>query len=143
MYAAPEDLVTRFGEREMAQIAGDAAPTNSKLLAACLDAAQLADSYLSRAVVLPLATVPAVLVGVCADIARYRLHDDQTKEGGETGKTTMRMRYEDAIQWLEGVAAGTYDPKAPHPLTGNHRIAIVSPPVVFDQVTLDKMDAVR
>ena len=152
MYATPEDLVTRFGEREMAQIAGDAAPTNAKLLAACLDAGQLADSYLSRAVVLPLATVPAVLVGVCADIARYRLHDDQTKEGGETGKTTMRMRYEDAIKWLEGVAAGTIllfpkerqaDPKAPHPLTGNHRIAVVAPPVVFDQATLDKMDAVR
>ena len=152
MYAAPQDLITRFGEREMAQIAGDTAPTNAKLLAACLDAAQLADSYLSRAVVLPLAAVPAMLVGVCADIARYRLHDDQMKEGGDQGKTTMRMRYEDAIKWLEGVAAGTIllfpkerqaDPKAPHPLTGNHRIAVVAPPVVFDQTTLDKMDAVR
>ena len=96
--------------------------------------------------------MPAVLVGVCADIARYRLHDDQMKEGGDQGKTTMRMRYEDAIKWLEGVAAGTIllfpkerqaDPKAPHPLTGNHRIAVVAPPVVFDQATLDKMDAVR
>ena len=158
MYATPQDLIDRFEAREMQQVLegdpqGAPDPQNARLLAACADAAALADTYLSRAHPLPLPTVPAVLVAATADIARYRLHKDQTKEGGDEGKTTIRLRYEDAMKWLEAVAAGKVQlypgsgdnrkPDSPLPLTGNHRIAVVSSPVVYDQATLDKMDMVR
>ena len=132
MYAQPQDIIDRFGAREVKQVLeADPDPQNARLLAACADAAALADTY----------------------IARYRLHDDQTKEGGDTGKTTIRLRYEDALKWLTDVAAGKVQlypgsgdnrkPDSPLPLTGNHRIAVVSSPVVYDQATLDKMDMVR
>ena len=154
MYAQPQDIIDRFGAREVRQVLeSDPDPQNARLLAACTDAAALADTYLARAHPLPLPSVPVALVSVTADIARYRLHDDQIKEGGDTGKTTIRLRYEDALQWLADVAAGKVQlfpgdndqrkPDSPLPLTGNHRIAVVSSPVVFDQATLDKMDMVR
>ena len=152
MYATPQDLIDRFGAREVKQVLEtDPDPQNARLLAACADAA-LADTYLARAHPLPLLTIPAVLVSATADIARYRLHDDQIKEGGDEGKTTIRLRYEDALKWLEAVAAGKVQlfpgseqrtPDSPLPLTGNHRIAVVSSPVVYDQATLDRMDMVR
>lgn len=158
MYAQPQDIIDRFGAREVQQVLeadqkGTPDPQNARLLAACADAAALADTYIARAHPLPLPSVPVALVSVTADIARYRLHDDQIKEGGDTGKTTIRLRYEDALQWLSDVAAGKVQlfpgdndqrkPDSPLPLTGNHRIAVVSSPVVFDQATLDKMDMVR
>lgn len=153
MYATPQDIIDRFGAREVRQVLeSDPDPQNARLLAACADAAALADTYLARAHPLPLPTIPAVLVSATADIARYRLHDDQIKEGGDEGKTTIRLRYEDALKWLEAVAAGKVQlfpgseqrtPDSPLPLTGNSRIAVVSSPVVYDQATLDKMDMVR
>lgn len=158
MYAVPEDLITRFGEREMGQLSQtpDAVDANHpRLLAACEDAAAIADGYLSRAHHLPLRSVPAALVSATADIARYRLHDDQVREGGEGGKTTIRLRYEDALRWLEAVADGKVSlfpgkpgqgdgaPQSPFPLRGNHRIAVVASPVIFDQATLDRMDGAK
>lgn len=154
MYAQPQDIIDRFGAREVKQVLeADPDPQNARLLAACADAAALADTYIARAHPLPLSSVPAALVSATADIARYRLHDDQIKEGGDTGKTTIRLRYEDALKWLADVAAGKVQlypgsgdnrkPDSPLPLTGNHRIAVVSSPVIYDQATLDKMDMVR
>ena len=158
MYAQPQDLIARFTTREMGQVLGTPDVADSRhprLVAACEDAAAIADGYLSRAYPLPLRTVPAALVSATADIARYRLHDDQVREGGDTGKTTIRLRYEDAVRWLEAVAdgkvalfpgnAGEGDsaPQSPFPLRGNHRIAVVASPVIFDQATLDRMDGAK
>lgn len=155
MYATPQDLITRFGDEEMVQLLKlDAADTSHpRLVMACEDAAALADSYIMQAAILPLAITPPALIAATADIARYRLHDDQIKEGGEGGKTTQRMRYEDAIRWLEAVASGkislsnqqngSNDIDTPFPLIGNHRIAVVSSPVVFTQDVLNKMDACK
>lgn len=58
-----------------------------RLIAVCQDAEAIADGYLARAVTLPLAFVPRALTAATSDIARYRLYDDQIKEGGEGGKT--------------------------------------------------------
>ena len=158
MYAEPRDLIIRFTAKEFETLLGlerGVAPDESdqRLIAACIDAAAIADSYLGRVITLPLTSIPAALVAATADIARYRLHKDQVKEGGDEGKTTIRLRYEDAIKWLELVAEGktalfagkemTAEPDAPFPMRKNSRIAIVASPVVFDQGTLGKMDAVR
>lgn len=154
MYATPDDLITRFTAREISSLleGGQAASSDARLIAACRDAAAIADSYLAQALVLPLSDIPAALIAATADIARYRLHKDQVKEGGEDGKTTLRLRYEDAIKWLEAVAKGeisifsiqrqSTEPEAPLPMRKSPRIAVVSSPVVFDQRTLEKMDAV-
>lgn len=58
------------------------------------------------------------------------------------------------MKWLADVAAGkvgldgttpvkTDDPVAPFPILGNGRIAVVTSPVIYDQKTLDKMDAAK
>lgn len=154
MYATPFALIERFGAEEIAQVLGlgGASPnlTHPKLLAACQDASALADSYLVRVHSLPLPSTPKALIAATADIARYRLHDDQVREGGEDGKTTHRLRYEDAMAWLEAIASGkvalfaktvtTETPASPLPLIGNSRIAVAASPVVYDQKTLDRMN---
>lgn len=159
MYAEPRDLIARFGKQEIADLLGTPSEepdeTNPKIMAACVDAAAIADGYLGRVTLLPMRHVPMAVVAATADIARYRLHDDQSFEGGDQGKTTQRMRYEDAIKWLKSVAEGKStlfadagnqredNPDAPFPMRKGARIAVVASPVVFDQVTLGRMDAVR
>ena len=58
-----------------------------------------ANSYVGVLYSLPLATVPLVLKNKVADIARYQLDQFAARED-------VRQRYEDAISWLKGVAAG-------------------------------------
>ena len=115
MYAQPQDIIARFGAREVRQVLeSDPDPQNARLLAACADAAALADTYIARAHPLPLPSVPAGLADVAA------------------GK----------VQLYPG-SGDNRKPDSPLPLTGNHRIAVVSSPVIYDQATLDKMDMVR
>ncbi|WP_235869857.1 gp436 family protein [Veronia nyctiphanis] len=65
------------------------------------DAAGLIDSYLGSRYALPLNEAPQVLTRLTIDIALYWLSEDG---GGATDE--KRQRFEDAIQWLEGVAKG-------------------------------------
>lgn len=150
----PRDLIQRFGERELLQLLGGEVldEQHPRLQTACADAMALANSYLQRAYVLPLTHMPAVLVAICADIARFRLHHDQIREGGEQGKSALRLRYEEALQFLENVASGklclfnssqSTAPTAPLPLHRHHRVAVVASPTVYTQATLDKMDGTK
>lgn len=100
-YATQQNLIDRFGEPELIQLT-DRAQTGA-IDAAVLDQA-IADadaeinSYLT-AYSLPLLVVPANLVRVACDIARYYLYDDQMVE-------SVKQRYDNAIAWLKLVAAG-------------------------------------
>lgn len=150
MYITGAEVITRFGRDELAQILAvpidDLRPDHERLLAACRDANAIIDSYLSRALDLPLKTLPAVLIAYAADIARYRLHDDQV----EDGTSVQRKRYQDAIAWLERVASGEvsliyhneHQPKTtkPPPMATSSvsGLAVVSSPPVFTDALLAK-----
>lgn len=101
-YATLADLIDRYGEAELTQLTdrlGLAAPDAAMAGRALDDASAEIDGYLAVRYALPLATVPSVLLRVCADIARYRLWDDRASE-------EVRRRYEDARRLLERLASG-------------------------------------
>lgn len=104
-YATQADLVERFGETEIAQLTDrdNGAVIDATVVARALaDADAEIDGYLAARYALPLATAPALLTRLAADIARYRLYDERTTEA-------VRQRYQDATRMLDRIAAGTVD----------------------------------
>lgn len=103
-YAAQQDLVTRFGERELIELTDRADPP-SGVIDAGVVAAALADTdgeingYLTRLYSLPLPAVPELIVNVACDIARYRLFEHRTTD-------QVERRYDAAIETLEAIAKG-------------------------------------
>ena len=96
-------LEQRFGVTEIAELLDDdnsstesSAETNS-LARACEDATAMVDGYLSSRYGLPLASVPDLVVGWAADLARFKLWDDHAPE-------EVRRRYEDTISALRDLA---------------------------------------
>ena len=78
---------------------------------AALEAASaLADSYLRARYDLPLASWGRGLTRAVTLIAAYDLMSRRGYDPTRPGQENLRMRYEDAIRWLEGVAAGKVDP---------------------------------
>lgn len=101
-YATQQDLITAFSQRELEQIAPDGSGAISTVaVERALDSADaLINSYIERAgYTVPLAEVTDVVVSKALEIARFLLHDDRAPQ-------TVRDRYDDAIRWLEQVAAG-------------------------------------
>lgn len=101
-YATAADLAQRFGADELAQLAdplhtGAADP--AVLALALADAHAEIDGYLAARYQLPLPTVPAVLVRLACDVARYRLWADQASP-------EVRQRYEDATKLLTNMSRG-------------------------------------
>lgn len=104
MYATREDMVLRFGEREVRTITDRDNTRNidDAVLAGGLQAAaDEINGYIGGRYTLPLQQVPANLRGVACDIARYRLTGTERVCTDE-----IRDRYRDAIRWLENVASG-------------------------------------
>lgn len=129
-YAQPSDLLSRFGAAEIAQrvdrgmprlitlelleaaVAGGdlsafpqpaqdrVAKALVKMQSVLVDATDTINSYVSSRYTLPLSTVPAVLVRLASDLARYYLYDDQVTEN-------IQKRFEAAIKMLQDVARGT------------------------------------
>lgn len=105
-YATKQDLVARFGERELVQLTDrtHVPPTtvDDAVLATALDdAASEIDGYLRKVARLPLAAVPAVVTRRAVDIAMYYLR------GKSAGKDDQATRaYGEAVRWLRDVAAG-------------------------------------
>lgn len=128
-YATATELLTRFDPTEIAQradrgiprlVSGDllmAVSTTADLsnwtdeevaragvamivvTRALKDADDTVNSYIGGRYALPLAPVPAVLVRVCCDLARYYLYDDQVTE-------VVKQRYDACIKLLADVAGG-------------------------------------
>lgn len=100
-YCTRQNMIDRFTEQELIQLSDrdnlgvidDAVLTQS-----ILDADAEINSYLSR-YTLPLANVPANLVRMACDIARYYLYDDAIID-------TVKIRYDQAISYLMQVAKG-------------------------------------
>lgn len=103
-YATKANMISAFGEDEVIALTdrSNAFVIDDAVLAAALAEADAEiDPYLAGHYVLPPASVPAVLVGKACDITRYRLSG-----AGVTETDIVRMRYTDAIKFLDKVAAG-------------------------------------
>jgi phage gp36-like protein len=103
-YATEELFVEAFGELEAIELTNLDNPAATAIdsvpmFRALVDASALIDTYLGRLYRLPLATVPAVLIPCCLDIARHRLDRLRVRED-------VRQNYEDRIRWLEQVCKG-------------------------------------
>lgn len=110
-YATSAQMVDRFTEREVIAITdrdGTGSVDTVQLDKALVDASGEIDSHIGRRYALPLTkgglplvAPPQMLVGVCCDIARYRLTGTEVQE-----TDAIRNRYKDAIKVLELLADG-------------------------------------
>ena len=95
-------LVARFGEDELRAIAPDGSGgiDADTVQRACDDAQGEIDGRLVAAgIETPMTPVPGAIAAIAADIARYRLYDDQVSDA-------VKSRYDDAMRFLLGVSRG-------------------------------------
>lgn len=117
-YATQTDLEDAFGAAEIAEIADrdrDGEIDAPALAAVLTRADALIDGYLGVRYAVPVASPPPILTATACDLARYWLYDDAAPE-------RVRQGYDDAVAWLEGVAAGKVAlglPVADAPLAGS------------------------
>lgn len=100
-YATAQDLIDRFGDYEVEQLATDFDQDTidtDRLSQAISDAQAEINSYLGQRYSLPLVSVPSILKGACCDIARYYLHASQATE-------EVAARYNRRLTWLKDIAA--------------------------------------
>lgn len=101
-YCTPQDLIDRFGEDELLQLTDrDALGTldHEVIERAIADAGAEIDSHLGGRYQLPLHPVPRILTTYAADIARYRLYDEQATD-------QVQRRYDDARKFLQAASKG-------------------------------------
>jgi phage gp36-like protein len=104
MFATKADMIARFGEREVIALTDrDMNGTiDDAVIAAGLAAAEAEiTGYLAGRYALPFNSVPAILVGYCCDIARYRLTGTEV-----TCTDDITARHADAMRYLRSVAKG-------------------------------------
>lgn len=104
MYATRDDMVKRFGEKEVIALTDrdytgliDDAVLDEALAAAGVEV----DGYIGGRYPLPLAQPPKILTGYACDIARYRLCGSGTQLTED-----IRDRFRDAVRFLELAASG-------------------------------------
>ena len=99
-YAALSDLTT-YGlpATALGQIA-------SGVQQAALDSgSDVADTYISASLMLPLLTpYPTSLIQAVCKIAAYELMSVRGYSGAAGADENIRLRYEDAVRWLKGIA---------------------------------------
>jgi len=110
-YATTAQFVARFTEREAIALTdrdGIGRVDEVQLGDAIASAGAEIDAHLGKRYALPLAregvplaSAPLVLVGVCCDIARYRLCGTEVQE-----TDAVRNRYRDALALLKTLASG-------------------------------------
>ena len=101
-YATRQDMIDRFGERELIELTDRAAATaivDAVLDRGLADAAATIDAYIAARYALPLPSVPAVLTATACDIARYRLQEDSPSE-------VAKDRHAQAIRFLMALSKG-------------------------------------
>lgn len=106
-YATQADMVLAFGDEELIQLTDRAQPPvgaiDASVLARALSAADgLANNYLAVRYTVPLASVPAVLVEACCDIARYELARGPSLRATEE----IEKRYNQRVAWLKDLSRG-------------------------------------
>jgi phage gp36-like protein len=103
-YATLQTLIDRYGQDQLLVLAdrdADGEIDTDITDRALADAEAEIDGYLATRYELPLATVPPVLSRLAADIALYRLCDDDAMVTDE-----RRRRYDDALSLLGRISSG-------------------------------------
>lgn len=101
-YCTKADLIQRFGQREIDDLLdrdNNSAEDSNTLAATIADADALIDGYIGSRYSVPLASVPALVVGLSCNITRFMLWDDNAPD-------EVRKRYDDSISQLKDVARG-------------------------------------
>ncbi len=98
MYITRDELIDRFGQREIERLENNINDPQA-VQTAITDAVDVVNGYLSAAEALPLPMIPASVKRVAAVMVRYYLYKDKPTE-------QVRTDYEDAIRWLEQVSSG-------------------------------------
>lgn len=130
-YITRQQYVARFGQEELSELlaSGSALSFN----AAAEDASAIIDSYLesssTRSEALPLNPVPARMVEVAGEIARYKLWGAKASE-------QVTDRYKEAIAYLEKIAAGDLVVPGSNQTADTAGPAYTSKPRVFDDAHL-------
>lgn len=101
MYASKEDLIKRFGEREIVALAGneDGVIEDIVIETALTDAEELVNSYVAVKYALPLSTVPASLKRISCDLARYFMYKEVIPE-------ELEKNYDRNLTFLKDIARG-------------------------------------
>jgi phage gp36-like protein len=92
----------RINDDELIQLtdeAGAGVIDQAKLTAALNDASDMMDTYIGAQYLLPLATVPTVLIGPCVALARFNLYKNPPPEHVTSARTS-------AVDWLKSLAKG-------------------------------------
>lgn len=105
-YAVKQDLIDRFGERELIQLTDRTnipatAVDDTVVTKALSDATEFADTFLAKRYALPLNPVPGIMVKTVCDVARYYLHGDRAEKD-----SPVTRAYKDADNWLKQVSNG-------------------------------------
>lgn len=98
MYITRDDLIDRFGQREIERLEANINDPQA-VDTAITDAVDIINGYIAAYNALPLPIIPASVARVCAVLVRYYLYKDKPTE-------QVRKDYEDAIRWLEQVSSG-------------------------------------
>lgn len=105
-YATKQDLVDRFGERELLQLTDrtNVPPSvvdDVVVGKALADADAMIAGYVGKPYQLPLSVVPPVLTKIGADLARYYLHGEAADKD-----SVVTRNFNLALAWLKDVARG-------------------------------------
>jgi phage gp36-like protein len=109
-YCTIEKLVSRFGEAELLRIADrdhDDKIDASVVQEALDDASVEIDAYIGTRYSTPMDPAPSLLERLCADIARYRLYDENPLE-------EVDNRYKQAVATLRDISSGRASLKDPN-----------------------------
>lgn len=101
-YCTQQDLIDRFGQAELLEIAdrdSDTVIDAAVVTGAIADAGDEIDGFVGRRYDLPLASTPSLLKVLACDIARYRLYKDQPTE-------RVKDAYKEAIARLKQIGDG-------------------------------------
>jgi phage gp36-like protein len=136
-YATQQDILDRHGADALLIATdrdNDGTVDTDAVDRALDDATAEINVYLGKVEVLPLVTVPAVLVQVCVDIALYKAST------GLAMTEEKRQRYEDAIALLKSVATGAVslgiDDGSAEPAAGGD-VEIIGPGRQFSRSTMN------
>lgn len=133
-YATQQDLIDRFGEEDILQLADrdeDGAIDAAVTAKALADADALIDGYVGKRHDLPLAQVPPLLTRLAVDLAYFFLF--------RTGPTEdARKAYDAAQRFLRDIASGAavLDVAGSEPARDGQVVLAAGPTRVFDRDTL-------
>jgi phage gp36-like protein len=134
-YATQADLVDRFGEQELVELAdrdGDGAIDTAVVAAALADADTTIDAYVGKRYGLPLAATPALLRRLAGDLARHFLYKDDPTEAVQAARDA-------AIRMLRDIASGSavLDVAGAEPARDGQAVLTDGPARTFSRTALE------